>query len=100
MATASDVYQFRQAAPGLATSGQPREEELLLIAKSGHEVVMNLALHDDPRYSLADEAGSGRVSAPLSFGSRWHAPVGWNVSRLLKFALYCAALFERQLSMS
>jgi protein tyrosine phosphatase (PTP) superfamily phosphohydrolase (DUF442 family) len=60
MATTSDVYQFRQAAPGLATSGQPREEELLLIAQSGYEVVMNLALHDNPRYSLADEAGSVR----------------------------------------
>jgi len=69
------VYQYRQAAPDLATSGQPREEQLSLIAASGYEVVMNLALHDDPRYSLPDEAASVRrlgleyVHIPVPFDS-------------------------------
>jgi protein tyrosine phosphatase (PTP) superfamily phosphohydrolase (DUF442 family) len=60
MASISDIYQYRQAAPDLATSGQPREEQLSLIAASGYEVVLNLALHDDPRYSLPDEAEAVR----------------------------------------
>ena len=55
---ANGIYQYRQAAPGLATSGQPRDDELPAIAAAGYEVVINLALHDDPRYSLDDEAGA------------------------------------------
>lgn len=55
------IYQFRQAADGLATSGQPRDDELPAIAAAGYEVVVNLALHDDPRYSLVDEAGAVRA---------------------------------------
>lgn len=52
----SDIYQYRDVTPDLATSGQPREEHLATIAAAGYEVVINLALHDDPRYSLRDEA--------------------------------------------
>lgn len=57
-ASVNDIYNYRQAGPDLATSGQPREHELALIAASGYDVVINLALHDDPRYSLRDEASS------------------------------------------
>jgi protein tyrosine phosphatase (PTP) superfamily phosphohydrolase (DUF442 family) len=53
-----DIYNYREAAPDLATSGQPREDQLAAIAESGFDVVINLALHDDPRYSLKDEAAS------------------------------------------
>ena len=53
-----DVYNFRQATPDLATSGQPTEEQLGAIAAAGYNVVVNLALHNDPRYSLRDEAAS------------------------------------------
>jgi len=52
------IYQFRQATPDMATSGQPNEEQLKSIAEAGYQVVINLALHDDPRYSLTDEFGS------------------------------------------
>jgi len=75
MASISDIYQYRQAASDLATSGQPREEQLSLIAASGYDVVVNLALHDDPRYSLPDEAASVRrlgleyVHIPVQFDS-------------------------------
>lgn len=31
------------------------------IAAAGYDVVINLALHDDPRYSLKDEAASVRA---------------------------------------
>jgi uncharacterized protein (TIGR01244 family) len=55
----------------LATSGQPSEAQLATIAAAGYEVLINLALHDDPRYSLADEAG-----AVAALGMRYvHIPV-------------------------
>ena len=53
-----EIYNYREAAPDLATSGQPREDQLAAIAEAGYDVVINLALHDDPRYSLKDEASS------------------------------------------
>ena len=53
-----DIYNYREAAPDLATSGQPREDQLVAIAEAGYDVVINLALRDDPRYSLKDEASS------------------------------------------
>ena len=70
-----DVYNFRQATPKMATSGQPREEQLGAIAAAGYDVVVNLALHNDPRYSLRDEATSVRtlgldyVHIPVQFGA-------------------------------
>ena len=54
------IHNYRQVSPELATSGQPRESEFAAIAAAGYEVVVNLALHDDPRYSLVDEAGTVR----------------------------------------
>lgn len=42
----------------LGTSGQPSEAQLADIAAAGYRVVINLALHDDPRYSLPDERGA------------------------------------------
>ncbi len=54
----SEIYNYREAAPDLATSGQPREDQLAAIANAGYDVVINLALHNDPRYSLNDEASS------------------------------------------
>jgi protein tyrosine phosphatase (PTP) superfamily phosphohydrolase (DUF442 family) len=53
-----DVRNFRQVDDRLATCGQPTEEQLAAARAAGVEVVVNLALHDDPRYSLADERGS------------------------------------------
>ena len=54
----SDIINFREIDGKLLTSGQPSEEELAAAAREGIDVVINLALHDDPRYSLADEAGT------------------------------------------
>lgn len=65
------IYNYRQVAPQLATSGQPDEAELAAIAAAGYTVVINLALHDNPRYALADEAGT-----VASLGMRYiHIPV-------------------------
>src|SRR6266480_6745172 len=71
----SDIYNFRQVSPDLASSGQPREHQLAAIAEAGYNVVVNLALHSDPRYSLRDEATSVRalgldyVHIPVQFGA-------------------------------
>jgi protein tyrosine phosphatase (PTP) superfamily phosphohydrolase (DUF442 family) len=52
------IYNVRVAGPNLATSGQPDEAELAAIAAAGYTVVINIALHDDPRYALPDETAS------------------------------------------
>ena len=70
-----EIYNYREAAPDLATSGQPREDQLAAIAEAGYDVVINLALHDDPRYSLQDEASSVQklgldyIHIPVPFGA-------------------------------
>jgi uncharacterized protein (TIGR01244 family) len=67
----SDIRNFRQVTPSLATSGQPSETDLAEIARAGYDVIVNLALHDDPRYSLPDEA-----AAVASLGIEYiHIPV-------------------------
>ncbi|MGH8632876.1 MAG: protein tyrosine phosphatase family protein [Burkholderiales bacterium] len=60
-ATVAGIYNYRLIGPDLATSGQPKESQLAAIAAEGYEVIVNLALHDDPRYSLPDEAGAVRA---------------------------------------
>ena len=60
-ATITAIYNYRPIDANLATSGQPSEEQLAAIAAEGYEVVINLALHDDPRYSLRDEGGTVRA---------------------------------------
>ena len=70
-----DIHNYRQATPQMATSGQPREDQLQAIAEAGYEVIVNLALHDDPRYSLVDEASSVKALGlayehiPVQFGA-------------------------------
>jgi protein tyrosine phosphatase (PTP) superfamily phosphohydrolase (DUF442 family) len=51
------IDNFRTVDAMLATSGQPTEDQLRAAAAEGYEVVINLALHNHPRYSLPDEAG-------------------------------------------
>ncbi|HTT38917.1 MAG TPA: protein tyrosine phosphatase family protein [Burkholderiales bacterium] len=70
-AQVSDIYNYRAVDALLSTSGQPTEDELRVVAREGFEVVINLALHDDPRYSLRDETGLVQ-----SLGIRYvHIPV-------------------------
>lgn len=74
-ATLTDIYNHRVADNGWATSGQPSIAQLAVIAAAGYRTVINLALHDDPRYSLPDEAGTVRslgmvyVHIPVQFAS-------------------------------
>ena len=58
MTAIADARNFRRVDDRLATAGQPSEAQLAAAASDGVEVVINLALHDDPRYSLPDERGS------------------------------------------
>ena len=54
----AEIYNYRRIDDTLATSGQPSVAQLSAVARAGFEVVVNLALHDDPRYSLPDETGA------------------------------------------
>lgn len=61
MATSSPlraIHNYRQAGSNLANSGQPTEEQLRSIAAAGYQVVINLNIHNDPRYSSKYEAQS------------------------------------------
>jgi len=55
-ASVTGILSYLRIDAALATSGQPSVDELAAIASDGTEVVINLALHDDPRYALPDEA--------------------------------------------
>jgi uncharacterized protein (TIGR01244 family) len=74
-ASVREIYNYLEIDDTLATSGQPTVEQLEAAARGGFEVVINLALHDDPRYSLPDEAGTVRalgmtyVHIPVQFAA-------------------------------
>ena len=101
----SDVRNFRQVDESLLTAGQPDEEQLADAARQGVQVVINLALHDDPRYSLADEAGCVRglgmeyIHIPVQF----NAPTEENLRAFIeaidlhkgkKILVHCAANYR------
>ena len=65
------VYQLRIISDLIATSGQPSVSQLSEIAAAGFTTIINLALHDDPRYSLPNERAS-----VLALGLKYvHIPV-------------------------
>ena len=57
-AALAGIYQVRATDPLVWSSGQPTVAQLHAIAAAGFSTVINLALHDDPRYSLPDEAAT------------------------------------------
>ena len=71
----SGIYNIRAVDESLCTSGQPSVAQLREIATAGFTTVINLALHDDPRYSLPDEAGTVKslgmvyVHIPVQFAA-------------------------------
>jgi protein tyrosine phosphatase (PTP) superfamily phosphohydrolase (DUF442 family) len=80
----SSIHNYRAVDANLFTSGQPTEGQFDALAEEGIEVVINLALHNDPRYSLPDEAGLAK-----SLGMEYiHIPVQFKApteADLLKF---------------
>jgi uncharacterized protein (TIGR01244 family) len=69
------IYNYRAVDETLGTSGQPTAAQLAAIAQAGFQTVINLALHNDPRYSLPDEEGTVHslgmhyVHIPVQFAS-------------------------------
>jgi uncharacterized protein (TIGR01244 family) len=67
------IHRVRIVDAHLGTSGQPTQGQLAAIAAAGYRTVVNLALHDDPRYSLPDERatveqlGMRYVHIPVAF---------------------------------
>lgn len=101
-ARAGDILNYLRIDEGLATAGQPSEEALAAVAREGTQVVINLALHDDPRYSLPDEAGSVSalgmtyVHIPVRFDAPTEADLhmfftAMEAHRGKKMLLHCAA---------
>lgn len=54
----SEINNFYYLTDQIAASGQPSEAQFAEIRDAGYEVVINLALHDNPEYSLPDEKGT------------------------------------------
>jgi protein tyrosine phosphatase (PTP) superfamily phosphohydrolase (DUF442 family) len=68
-----DIKNFIAVSDRLGTAGQPSEAQLRDVAAAGFNVVVNLGLLD-PRYCLADEAGS-----VANLGLEYHhIPVDFN----------------------
>jgi len=101
----SETRNFRQVGESLLTAGQPNEAQLADAARQGVKVVINLALHNDPRYSLDDEAGCVRglgmdyVHIPVQF----NAPTEENLRAFIaamdahkgeKILVHCAANYR------
>lgn len=102
MASVDGIYEYRRVEPLLATSGQPSEEQLRAVAADGFRTVINLALHDDPRYSLPDEAGLARslgltyVHIPVPFAAPTEGDLrrffaAMDAHRHEKLLVHCAA---------
>lgn len=51
------IYKLQTVDDTLSTAGKPTEAQLAAIAHEGYQIVINLAQHNDPRYSLKDERG-------------------------------------------
>jgi uncharacterized protein (TIGR01244 family) len=71
----SEIYKIRAVNESLCTSGQPTVAQLHEIAAAGFKAVINLGLHNDPRYSLPDEGetvrslGMGYIHIPVQFSA-------------------------------
>jgi beta-lactamase/hydrolase/phosphatase family protein len=90
-----DARNFRQVHENLLTAGQPNETQLADATRHGVKVVINLALHNDPRYSLGDEVGCVRglgmdyVHIPVPF----NAPTEDNLRAFIALRNYRVTAF-------
>jgi protein tyrosine phosphatase (PTP) superfamily phosphohydrolase (DUF442 family) len=70
----SDIKNFYYFTDLIAVSRQPTEAQLHDIQEAGYKVVINLGLHDNPKYSLPDDRGTVEVLGmtyihiPVQFG--------------------------------
>jgi protein tyrosine phosphatase (PTP) superfamily phosphohydrolase (DUF442 family) len=85
--TTHDIRNFVAISQDLATAGQPTEEQLRQLKADGFEVIVNLGLLD-PRYCLADEAGT-----VATLGMRYHhIPVSFQQPTISDYELFRAAM--------
>jgi len=100
-----EAKNFREADSRLSTAGQPTEEQLASAAVHGVQVVINLALHDDPRYSLQDERGCVEgcgmiyVHIPVQFATPTETDLlaffdAMDVYRERRILVHCAANYR------
>ena len=91
-ARVTDIFNYLRIDETLTTSGQPSVAELEAAARDGTEVVINLALHDDPRYSLLDEAG-----CVASLGMTYvHIPVQFDAPTEADLHAFFAAMAQHR----
>jgi len=84
----SRIHAYRAVNDRLSTSGQPTASQLAAIAEAGFQTIVNLALHDDPRYSLADEPGVVR-----GLGLKYvHIPVQFAAPQAADLQAFCDAM--------
>jgi protein tyrosine phosphatase (PTP) superfamily phosphohydrolase (DUF442 family) len=80
-----ETYNFRPVDDTLATAGLPTEEQLRSVAEHGFEVVINLAVDNNPPYSLPAEAEIVR-----SLGLEYvHIPVKFSDPTEQDLLLFC-----------
>ena len=48
----TSIYKYQAVDGKLSTLGQPTEAQLVSAARAGFDAVINLALYNDPHYSL------------------------------------------------
>ena len=100
-----EAKNFREADSRLSTAGQPTEEQLASAAVHGVQVVINLAPHDDPRYSLQDERGCVEgcgmiyVHIPVQFAAPTETDLlaffdAMDVYRERRILVHCAANYR------
>ena len=75
-----DIVNFLQISDRLATAGQPTMEQYSVIAATGYQVVINLALVDSPN-ALVDE---GSIASNLGI-EYIQIPVEWTAPTLADF---------------
>ncbi len=69
-----EIYNFLQISDNLGTAGLPSAEQFALLKQAGYEVVINLALPNQP-HALANEAelvtglGMAYISIPVLFNN-------------------------------
>lgn len=88
----TDIYEYLAVDTTLSTSGQPTEAQLAAVAHAGFRVVINLALHNDPRYSLRDEP-----SLVKALGMEYiHIPVQFDAPTEADLLAFFAAMERHQ----
>ena len=87
LAKLAEIYGFHAIGDKLGTAGQPTESQLQMIAESGFQVVINLAL------PTSDNAIANEGSLVTSLGMSYvHIPVDFGSPRPQDFRAFCRVM--------